>query len=66
MYVRTKTEKIRNTNCGIFLLICRPGTAVKLRLVVQHGIGTLRALEKHGLQPALIIHWAKTLQKTVS
>uniref|UniRef100_A0A8B9UXZ1 RAN binding protein 2 n=2 Tax=Anas zonorhyncha TaxID=75864 RepID=A0A8B9UXZ1_9AVES len=41
-----------------------PGTAVKLRLVVQHGISTLRALEKHGLQPALIIHWAKTLQKT--
>ncbi|XP_035173062.1 E3 SUMO-protein ligase RanBP2-like [Oxyura jamaicensis] len=40
------------------------GTAVKLRLVVQHGISTLRALERHGLQPALIIHWAKTLQKT--
>ncbi|XP_040405665.1 E3 SUMO-protein ligase RanBP2-like isoform X9 [Cygnus olor] len=41
-----------------------PETALKLRLVVQHGISTLRALEKHGLQPALIIHWAKTLQKT--
>ncbi|NXK95726.1 RBP2 ligase, partial [Formicarius rufipectus] len=41
-----------------------PGTAAKLRLIVQHGISTLRTLEKHGLQPALIIHWAKSLQKT--
>ncbi|NWU06066.1 RBP2 ligase, partial [Cephalopterus ornatus] len=41
-----------------------PGTAAKLRLTVQHGICTLRTLEKHGLQPALIIHWAKSLQKT--
>ncbi|XP_029820675.1 ranBP2-like and GRIP domain-containing protein 4 isoform X1 [Manacus vitellinus] len=41
-----------------------PGTAAKLRLTVQHGISTLRTLEKHGLQPALIIHWAKSLQKT--
>ncbi|NXL92652.1 RBP2 ligase, partial [Alectura lathami] len=41
-----------------------PGSAAKLRLIVQHGICTLRALEKHGLQPALIIHWAKSLQKT--
>ncbi|XP_053916256.1 ranBP2-like and GRIP domain-containing protein 4 isoform X1 [Cuculus canorus] len=40
------------------------GTAAKLRLIVQHGISTLRTLEKHGLQPALIIHWAKSLQKT--
>ncbi|XP_068781927.1 ranBP2-like and GRIP domain-containing protein 4 isoform X5 [Struthio camelus] len=41
-----------------------PGTAAKLRLLVQHEISTLRALGKHGLQPALIIHWAKCLQKT--
>ncbi|NXG17876.1 RBP2 ligase, partial [Grallaria varia] len=41
-----------------------PGTAAKLRLIVQHGISTLRTLEKHDLQPALIIHWAKSLQKT--
>ncbi|XP_066841068.1 E3 SUMO-protein ligase RanBP2-like isoform X2 [Anser cygnoides] len=41
-----------------------PETSVKPRLVVQHGISTLRALDKHGLQPALIIYWAKTLQKT--
>ncbi|NWR80661.1 RBP2 ligase, partial [Centropus unirufus] len=40
------------------------GTAAKLRLIVQHGINSLRTLEKHGLQPALIIHWAKSLQKT--
>ncbi|XP_027745466.1 E3 SUMO-protein ligase RanBP2-like isoform X4 [Empidonax traillii] len=41
-----------------------PGTAAKLRLTVQHGLSTLRTLEKHGLQPALIIHWAKSLQNT--
>uniref|UniRef100_A0A452J4I4 Uncharacterized protein n=1 Tax=Gopherus agassizii TaxID=38772 RepID=A0A452J4I4_9SAUR len=41
-----------------------PGTAAKLRLLVQHEINTLRALGKHGLQPALIVHWAKCLQKT--
>ncbi|NXY90706.1 RGPD4 protein, partial [Alcedo cyanopectus] len=41
-----------------------PGTAARLRLNIQHGISTLRSLERHGLQPALIIHWAKSLQKT--
>ncbi|XP_026128498.1 E3 SUMO-protein ligase RanBP2-like isoform X2 [Carassius auratus] len=39
----------------------QPGTSAKLRLVMQHGLGTLRAGEKHGLQPALLIHWAKHL-----
>ncbi|OXB51385.1 hypothetical protein ASZ78_011832 [Callipepla squamata] len=39
-------------------------SAAKLRLLVQRGLSTLRALEKHGLQPALIIHWARDLQKT--
>ncbi|XP_074847123.1 ranBP2-like and GRIP domain-containing protein 4 [Carettochelys insculpta] len=43
-----------------------PGTAAKLRLLVQHEIDTLRALGKHGLQPALIVHWAKCLHKTGS
>ncbi|KAM7182203.1 ranBP2-like and GRIP domain-containing protein 4 isoform 1-T1 [Macrochelys suwanniensis] len=43
-----------------------PGTAAKLRLLVQHEINTLRALGKHGLQPALIVHWAKCLHKTGS
>uniref|UniRef100_A0A8C2IAS3 E3 SUMO-protein ligase RanBP2 n=1 Tax=Cyprinus carpio TaxID=7962 RepID=A0A8C2IAS3_CYPCA len=39
----------------------RPGTSAKLRLLVQYGLGTLRAGEKHSLQPALLIHWAKHL-----
>ncbi|XP_063504583.1 E3 SUMO-protein ligase RanBP2-like isoform X4 [Pongo pygmaeus] len=39
------------------------GNAAKLRLLVQHEINTLRAQEKHGLQPALLVHWAKCLQK---
>ncbi|XP_056088601.1 E3 SUMO-protein ligase RanBP2-like [Rhinichthys klamathensis goyatoka] len=38
-----------------------PGTLAKLRMLVQHGLGTLRAGEKHGLQPALLIHWAQHL-----
>ncbi|NXJ92409.1 RBP2 ligase, partial [Corythaixoides concolor] len=61
------TEKQRSWWDAIRTLAQRkttPGTAAKLRLIVQHGISTLRALEKHGLQPALIIHWAKSLQKT--
>ncbi|NXH21299.1 RBP2 ligase, partial [Bucco capensis] len=61
------TEKQRSWWDAVRTLIQRktvPGTAAKLRLVVQHGISTLRALEKHGLQPALIIHWAKSLQRT--
>lgn len=43
----------------------RPGTSAKLRLLVQHGLGTLRAGEKHGLQPALLIHWAQHLTDVV-
>uniref|UniRef100_A0A8C8R883 RAN binding protein 2 n=1 Tax=Pelusios castaneus TaxID=367368 RepID=A0A8C8R883_9SAUR len=43
-----------------------PETAAKLRLLVQHEINTLRALGKHGLQPALIVHWAKRLHETGS
>lgn len=43
----------------------RPGTSAKLRLLVQHGLGTLRAAEKHGLQPALLIHWAQHLTDVV-
>ncbi|XDV31391.1 hypothetical protein PO909_034090, partial [Leuciscus waleckii] len=37
------------------------GVSAKLRMLVQHGLGTLRAGEKHGLQPALLIHWAQHL-----
>ncbi|KAM6439334.1 ranBP2-like and GRIP domain-containing protein 4 isoform 1-T1 [Rhynochetos jubatus] len=61
------TEKQRSWWDAVRTLIQRktiPGTAAKLRLIVLHGISTLRTLEKHGLQPALIIHWAKSLQKT--
>ncbi|NXG52952.1 RBP2 ligase, partial [Psilopogon haemacephalus] len=61
------TEKQRSWWDAVRALIQRkttPGTAAKLRLTVQHGISTLRTLDKHGLQPALIIHWAKSLQKT--
>uniref|UniRef100_A0A452S4J5 358 kDa nucleoporin n=1 Tax=Ursus americanus TaxID=9643 RepID=A0A452S4J5_URSAM len=43
-----------------------PGTTAKLRILVQHDINTLRGQEKHGLQPALLVHWAKCLQKTGS
>ncbi|TSQ01575.1 E3 SUMO-protein ligase RanBP2 [Bagarius yarrelli] len=38
-----------------------PNTYAKLRMIVQLGLNTLRAREKHGLQPALLIHWAKHL-----
>ncbi|OXB52046.1 hypothetical protein ASZ78_004319, partial [Callipepla squamata] len=49
----------------MFLLTFSPDSATKLKLLVQHGLSTLRALEKHGLQPALMIHWARNLQKRV-
>ncbi|KAL1268738.1 hypothetical protein QQF64_034101 [Cirrhinus molitorella] len=42
-----------------------PGTSAKLRLVIELGLSTLRAGEKHGLQPALLIHWAKHLFNAV-
>lgn len=47
------------------LLLGSPGTSGKLRMIVQHGLNTLRAREKHGLQPALAIHWAQCLSQTV-
>lgn len=39
--------------------------SAKLRMIVQHGLNTLRAREKHGLQSALAIHWAQCLSQTV-
>ncbi|TRY91680.1 hypothetical protein DNTS_003335, partial [Danionella cerebrum] len=39
------------------------GLSAKLRLLVQHGLNALRAGEKHGLQPALLIHWAQELSR---
>ncbi|KAL7881174.1 hypothetical protein AOLI_G00080220 [Acnodon oligacanthus] len=41
-----------------------PNTSAKLRMIIQHGLNTLRAGEKHGLQPALLIHWARHLSIT--
>ncbi|XP_055970618.1 E3 SUMO-protein ligase RanBP2-like isoform X2 [Sorex fumeus] len=52
--------------CNLIHRKAVPGTSAKLRLLVQHDINTLRAQEKHGLQPALLIHWAEYLQKTGS
>uniref|UniRef100_A0ABI7W188 E3 SUMO-protein ligase RanBP2 n=1 Tax=Felis catus TaxID=9685 RepID=A0ABI7W188_FELCA len=52
--------------CNLIHRKAIPGTSAKLRLVVQHDINTLRGQEKHGLQPALLIHWARCLQKTGS
>ncbi|XP_014444481.2 E3 SUMO-protein ligase RanBP2 isoform X2 [Tupaia chinensis] len=52
--------------CNLIHRKAIPGTSAKLRLLVQHEINTLRAQEKHGLQPALLVHWAKCLQKTGS
>lgn len=51
---------------SVSILIFRPGTAAKVRLLVQHELNILRALGKHGLQPSLIVYWAKSLLKTVS
>ncbi|XP_050975605.1 E3 SUMO-protein ligase RanBP2 isoform X2 [Labeo rohita] len=42
-----------------------PEMTAKLRLVVKLGVATLRAGEEHGLQPALLIHWAKHLTDMV-
>ncbi|XP_063314133.1 ranBP2-like and GRIP domain-containing protein 4 [Pelobates fuscus] len=41
-----------------------PGTSAKHRLVIQQDLITLRAIEKHGLQPATIVHWARSLLTT--
>uniref|UniRef100_A0A6I8P227 E3 SUMO-protein ligase RanBP2 n=1 Tax=Ornithorhynchus anatinus TaxID=9258 RepID=A0A6I8P227_ORNAN len=63
------TERQKSWWDAVVSLIQRkaaPGTSAKLRLLVQHEISTLRGLGKHGLQPSLIIHWAKNLQKTGS
>ncbi|XP_051565733.1 RANBP2-like and GRIP domain-containing protein 5/6 isoform X1 [Myxocyprinus asiaticus] len=61
------SEKQREWWDAVYNLIHKralPGVSAKLRLVVQHGLSTLRAGEKHGLQPALLIHWAQHLTNT--
>nr|KAF6380050.1 hypothetical protein mMyoMyo1_016263 [Myotis myotis] len=52
--------------CNLIHRKAIPGTSAKLRLLVQRDINALRGQEKHGLQPALLIHWATYLQKTGS
>uniref|UniRef100_A0A8C9FN10 Uncharacterized protein n=1 Tax=Pavo cristatus TaxID=9049 RepID=A0A8C9FN10_PAVCR len=60
------TEKQRSWWDAVRTLILRKTSLLvtKLKFLVQHGLSTLRALEKRGLQPALIIHWARSLQNT--
>uniref|UniRef100_A0A8C6Y8M0 E3 SUMO-protein ligase RanBP2 n=1 Tax=Naja naja TaxID=35670 RepID=A0A8C6Y8M0_NAJNA len=61
------TERQRAWWDSVYTLIHKqavPGTAAKVRLLVQHELNVLRALGKHGLQPSLIVHWAKSLLKT--
>uniref|UniRef100_A0A8D0CHS2 E3 SUMO-protein ligase RanBP2 n=1 Tax=Scleropages formosus TaxID=113540 RepID=A0A8D0CHS2_SCLFO len=58
------TERQREWWDAIYSLIYKkaaPGTSAKLRMTVQHSLGTLRGGEKHGLQAALIVHWAQHL-----
>uniref|UniRef100_A0A8D0XI96 E3 SUMO-protein ligase RanBP2 n=1 Tax=Sus scrofa TaxID=9823 RepID=A0A8D0XI96_PIG len=52
--------------CNLLHRKAVPGASAKLRLLVQHDINTLRGQGKHGLQPALLVHWAQSLQKTGS
>ncbi|XP_042282968.1 ranBP2-like and GRIP domain-containing protein 3 [Thunnus maccoyii] len=61
------TDRQREWWDAIYSLIhqrAAPGMSAKLRMIVQHGLNTLRAGEKHGLQPALAIHWAQCLSQT--
>ncbi|XP_069053739.1 E3 SUMO-protein ligase RanBP2 isoform X2 [Lepisosteus oculatus] len=61
------TDRQRSWWEAIYSLIHKkalPGTSAKLRMIVQHGLTTLRAMEKHGLQPSLAIYWAQHLAET--
>ncbi|CAN9497895.1 unnamed protein product [Ophioblennius macclurei] len=61
------TDRQREWWDAIYSLIhqrAAPGMSAKLRMIAQHGLSTLRAREKHGLQPALAIHWAQSLSQT--
>ncbi|KAM3862244.1 E3 SUMO-protein ligase RanBP2 [Diretmus argenteus] len=60
------TDRQREWWDAVYSLIHKraaPGMSAKLRMIVQHGLNTLRAGEKHGLQPALPIHWAQHLSQ---
>nr|XP_057937711.1 ranBP2-like and GRIP domain-containing protein 3 [Doryrhamphus excisus] len=61
------TERQREWWDAVYSLIHKraaPGMSAKLRMIVQHGLNTLRAREKHGLHPALAIYWAQCLSQT--
>ncbi|XP_028290969.1 ranBP2-like and GRIP domain-containing protein 3 isoform X2 [Gouania willdenowi] len=61
------TDRQREWWDAVYSLIHKraiPGMSAKLRMIVQHGLNTLRAGEKHGLQPALVVHWAQCLSQT--
>ncbi|XP_037095260.1 E3 SUMO-protein ligase RanBP2 isoform X3 [Syngnathus acus] len=61
------TERQREWWDAVYSLIHKqalPGMSAKLRMIVQHGLNTLRAGEKHGLHPALAIYWAQCLSQT--
>ncbi|XP_070831373.1 E3 SUMO-protein ligase RanBP2 isoform X2 [Chaetodon trifascialis] len=61
------TDRQREWWDAVYSLIHKqaaPGLSAKLRMIVQHGLSTLRAGEKNGLQPALAIHWAQCLSQT--
>ncbi|XP_038576160.1 ranBP2-like and GRIP domain-containing protein 3 isoform X1 [Micropterus salmoides] len=61
------TDRQREWWDAVYSLIHKraaPGMSAKLRMIVQHGLNTLRAREKHGLQPALAIYWAQCLCQT--
>ncbi|XP_031714302.1 E3 SUMO-protein ligase RanBP2 isoform X3 [Anarrhichthys ocellatus] len=61
------TDRQREWWDAIYSLIHKrtaPGMSAKLRMIVQHGLSSLRAGEKHGLQPAMAIHWAQCLSQT--
>ncbi|KAM6979133.1 E3 SUMO-protein ligase RanBP2 isoform 2-T2 [Tautogolabrus adspersus] len=61
------TDRQREWWDAVYSLIHKraaPGMSAKLRMIVQHGLSSLRAGEKHGLQPALAIHWAQCLSQT--
>ncbi|XP_044284139.1 E3 SUMO-protein ligase RanBP2-like isoform X2 [Varanus komodoensis] len=67
IYKQLCTERQRAWWDAVYALIHKravSGTAAKMRLLIQHEISILRALGKHGLQPGLIVHWAKSLLKT--
>ncbi|KAJ8013025.1 hypothetical protein DPEC_G00049020 [Dallia pectoralis] len=61
------TDRQRDWWNAVYSLIHKraaPGMSAKLRMILQHGLSTIRAGEKHGLQPALLIHWAQQLSSS--